>query len=73
MDILVISLCVLHEQVAKVYHEVFNNWKQVDGIPQCDTVIAYLEDENSGYIVKEYFENSMVFHLHCNKINSIIL
>ena len=73
MDTLVISLCMLHEQVAKVYHEVFNNWKQVDGISQCDTVIAYLEDENSGYIVKEYFQNGMLFYLHHNKINSTIL
>ena len=57
---LVIALvCVLHKQVAPVDHEVFSKWEQLDGIPQCDTVIAYLEDENSGYIVKEYFENSM--------------
>ena len=37
----------------------FSKWEQLDGIPQCDTVIAYLEDENFGYIVKEYFENGM--------------
>ena len=50
---------VLHKQVASVDHEVFSKWEQLDGIPQCDTVIAYLEDENFGYIVKEYFENGM--------------
>lgn len=42
-----------------MHHEVLSNWKQLDGISQCDTVIAYLEDENFGYIVKEYFENGM--------------
>ena len=56
---LVIALCVLHKQVAQVDHEVFSNWEQLDAIPQFDTVIAYLEDETFGYIVKEYFENSM--------------
>ena len=53
------SVCVLHKQVAPVDQEVFSKWEQFDGIPQCDTVIGYLEDENFGYIVKEYFENSM--------------
>ena len=44
--------------------EVFNKWKRLDGVTQCDTVIAYLEDENFGYIVKEYFKNSMAFHFY---------
>ena len=56
-----------------MHHDAFNNWKQLDGISQCDTVIAYLEDEYSGYKVKEYFQNGMLFHLHRNKINSTIL
>ena len=44
--------------------EVFNKWKRLDGVAQCDTVIAYLEDENFGYIVKEYFKNGVVFHFY---------
>ena len=47
---LVIALCVLHKQIARVDYGVFSKWEQLDGIPQCDTVIGYLEDENFGYI-----------------------
>ena len=57
--LVIACVCVLHKQVAPVDHEVFSKWEQLDGIPQCDTVIGYLEDENFGYIVKEYFENGM--------------
>ena len=37
----------------------------------CDSVVAYLEDENFGYIVKEYLENGKLFHLYC-EINSLM-
>ena len=47
-------------------HEVFSKckWEQRDGILQCDTVIAYHKDENSSYIIEEYFINGMIFHFH---------
>ena len=41
-------------------HWLFNKWRKLDGNACCDSVVAYLEDDNFGYIVKEHFENGKV-------------
>ena len=51
----------LYEQVSPVDHQLFKKWRQLDGNAQCDSVVAYLEDENFGYIVKEYLENGKLY------------
>ena len=49
---------MLYKQVPLVDHQLFNKWRKLDGSAHCDCVVAYLEaeDDNFGYIVKEYFE-----------------
>ena len=48
-------------QIKPVNHQIFSKWEQLNGNVHCDTIVAYLEDENFGYIVKEYFDNGMLF------------
>ena len=43
-------------------HRLFNKWRKFDGNVHCDSVVAYLENDNFGYIVKEHFENGKLFH-----------
>lgn len=49
------------KRVEPVNHYQFSKWKDLEGHSQLDTVIAYLEDDNYGYIVKEHFENGEPF------------
>ena len=50
-------------QVKPVSHNLFTKWK-VDDNMHCDTIVAYLEDEKFGYIVRECFDNgTYVFQL----------
>ena len=58
-------LYILYIQVTPVNREIFNKWKQFDDNVHCDSVVAYLEDENCGYLVKEHLENGKLFHLYC--------
>lgn len=51
------SKILVYKKVSQVDHELFKKWKELDGNSQCDSVVAYLEDESFGYIVKEYLEN----------------
>ena len=59
-------------------HQLFKKWKEFDGNSQCDSVVAYLEDESFGYIVKEYLENGelcynvIVKHINAPIVNKII-
>ena len=50
-------LRIIFKQVPPVDHQIFNKWEQLDGSIHCHSVVAYLEDENFGYIVEEYLEN----------------
>lgn len=50
----------VHIQVKPVNHP---KWEQIDDNMHCDTVVAYLEDKMFGYIVREYFDNGMLFSL----------
>ena len=43
-------------------HQLLSKLKQLDTSPHTSTVVAYLEDDEFGYIVKEYLE-SKLFHL----------
>lgn len=45
---------------------VFNKWEKLDSILQCSSVVAYLENEHFGYIVKEQLENGK--HLYYDNI-----
>ena len=44
-------------------HRMLSKLRQLDKSPHCGTVVAYLEDEQFGYIVKERLEGKL-FHLH---------
>lgn len=58
--LIVLMQLTIHVQVKPVNHQLFTKW---DDNMHCDTIVAYLEDEKFGYIVREYFNNGMLFSL----------
>lgn len=57
---------VLYKQVEPMDHRMLSKLRQLDKSPHCGTVVAYLEDEQFGYIVKERLEEMATV---INKIN----
>ena len=56
---------LIYRRIGKVAWKDGQIWKQLEGNPHFATVIAYIEDENFGYLITEHSINGMVTSFNC--------